>query len=212
MHCQGKAETDCHSKSKVNVPFRFLEFFSPGAEFVVASIAIRAVHATGNAFVITATFTYAALAFDKSVATVFVSAWNHSYIKSLFLASFQSMTRIAMNFAQLLGPVVGGAIYQAGGFYLPFLTMGLLQFFMGLVCIFCLPRLSSSTDGRSAGKKISIVKVLKIPTIWFSFMAFIVATVCNGFLSINLEPQVNCLLNAVEHVTFNLFFAGAEAV
>ena len=40
---------------------------------------------------------------------------------------FQSLTRIAMNFAQLLGPVVGGAIYQAGGFYLPFLTMGTLQ-------------------------------------------------------------------------------------
>ena len=39
--------------------------------------------------------------------------------------------------------------------------------------------------------KISIVNVLKIPTIWFSFMAFIVATVCNGFLSINLEPKVN---------------------
>ena len=39
----------------------------------------------------------------------------------------QSLTRIAMNFAQLLGPVVGGAIYQAGGFYLPFLTMGTLQ-------------------------------------------------------------------------------------
>ena len=38
--------------------------------------------------------------------------------------------------------------------------------------------------------KISIVNVLKIPTIWFSFMAFIVATVCNGFLSINLEPKV----------------------
>ena len=32
-----------------------------------------------------------------------------------------------MNFAQLLGPMVGGAIYQAGGFYLPFLTMGSLQ-------------------------------------------------------------------------------------
>ena len=40
------------------------------------------------------------------------------------------------------------------------------------------------------GLKISIVNVLKIPTIWFSFMAFIVATVCNGFLSINLEPKV----------------------
>lgn len=36
-------------------------------------------------------------------------------------------------------------------------------------------------------------KMLTIPTIWFSFLAFIVATVCNGFLSVNLEPQVNIL-------------------
>ena len=56
---------------------RFLEFFPPSIEFVVASIAIRAVHATGNAFVITATFTYAAGAFDKSVGTVFVRIYYH---------------------------------------------------------------------------------------------------------------------------------------
>jgi len=32
--------------------------------------------------------------------------------------------------------------------------------------------------------------ILKIPSIWFSFVTFIVATMCNGFLSINLEPKV----------------------
>lgn len=104
-----------------------------------------------------------------------------------------------MNFAQLLGPMAGGAIYQAGGFYLPFLSMGILQMAMGVVCIFALPSESCLCTGNSAvdsskerqrRSQISIVKVLKIPTIWFSFMAFIVATMCNGFLSINLEPQV----------------------
>ena len=43
-----------------------------------------------------------------------------------------------MNGAQLLGPLVGGAIYQAGGFYLPFVTMGSLQVLVGLISIFCL--------------------------------------------------------------------------
>ena len=38
--------------------------------------------------------------------------------------------------------------------------------------------------------KVSVCGVLSIPTVWFSFTAFIVATACNGFLSINLEPQV----------------------
>lgn len=34
------------------------------------------------------------------------------------------------------------------------------------------------------------MQILAIPTIWFSFATFIVATACNGFLSINLEPKV----------------------
>ena len=38
--------------------------------------------------------------------------------------------------------------------------------------------------------QVSLLKMLRIPTIWFSFLAFIVATVCNGFLSVNLEPKV----------------------
>ena len=98
-----------------------------------------------------------------------------------------------MNFAQLLGPVVGGAICQAGGFYLPFLAMGAFQILMAFVTIFCLPHLEqglSPVNSVAAAKKISIVKMLRIPTIWFSFTSFIVATMCNGFLSINLEPKV----------------------
>ena len=51
---------------------------------------------------------------------------------------------------------------------------------------------SEVTDKRKTelSKKVGIMNVLKIPTIWFSFVTFIVATVCNGFLSINLEPRV----------------------
>ena len=32
--------------------------------------------------------------------------------------------------------------------------------------------------------------MMLIPSIWFSFVAFVVATMCNGFLSVNLEPKV----------------------
>jgi len=161
----------------------FLEFFSPGVWFVVTAVLIRAVHATGNAFVITATFTYCAIEFDKAVGQIF------------------SLTRAVMNIAQLLGPLVGGAIYQAGGFYLPFVTMGALQFIVGIISIFFLPQPSnrnnqsseneqSNEDKKVPTKNISIMQILAIPTIWFSFVTFVVATVCNGFLSINLEPKV----------------------
>ena len=31
---------------------------------------------------------------------------------------------------------------------------------------------------------------MSIPTIWFSFLSFVIATMCNGFLSVNMEPEV----------------------
>ena len=49
----------------------------------------------------------------------------------------------------------------------------------------------SNDEDRDKMKTISIMQILAIPTIWFSFATFIVATACNGFLSINLEPKVN---------------------
>jgi hypothetical protein len=53
--------------------FSFLEFFPPGWCFVVTSVLIRVIHATGNALVITATFTYAAMEFQQAVGKIFVS-------------------------------------------------------------------------------------------------------------------------------------------
>jgi hypothetical protein len=53
---------------------RFLEFFPAGWQFVLTAVAIRAVHATGNALVITTTFTYAAIEFQHSVGKIFVSS------------------------------------------------------------------------------------------------------------------------------------------
>jgi len=51
---------------------RFLQFFRPGWEFVAAAIVLRVVHATGNALVITATFSFTAIEFQDCVGIVFV--------------------------------------------------------------------------------------------------------------------------------------------
>jgi len=172
----------------------FLQFFPPDWSFVVTAVFIRIVHATGNAMVIVATFSYSAVEFSDSVGTMF------------------SFTRTAMNFAQLLGPSLGGAIYQCGGFYLPFVTMGAMQCGMGLVMLCILPNISeyeaqrhNQADNPDSGRpirRVTIRNVLSIPTIWFSFLTFIVATMCNGFLSINLEPKL------LRHFNLEPFYVG----
>ena len=61
---------------------------------------------------------------------------------------------------------------------------------------------NSEIKKKSALKTISILHILAIPSIWFSFVTFIVATVCNGFLSINLEPKVSRNMKAVFYTIF----------
>jgi len=164
-----------------------LEFFDPGTYFLTLAVAIRIVHAVSNAFNITSSFTYTATEFPNSIAKVF------------------SLTRAAMNVAQLFGPWLGGILYELSGFYLPFLVLGLIQIGLSLVAMACMPGPdteeesddeegeddhSSPAGRRKKKKKASVFNMLGIATIWYSFSAFIVATVCNGFLSVNLEPQV----------------------
>jgi len=157
-----------------------LEFFSAGPSFLAIAVIIRICHAICNAMVITASFTYTACEFPSSVAKIF------------------SLTRTAMNIAQMGGPWLGGMLYEQDGFYLPFLVMGCLQVLVSVFAVCVLPKpeeeededADASATNRKKKGKVSLMKVLKIPTIWFSFLAFIVATICNGFLSVNLEPKV----------------------
>jgi hypothetical protein len=60
------------AKQKKYCSDSFLEFFPPGWNFVVTSVLIRVIHAAGNALVITATFTYAAMEFQQAVGQIFV--------------------------------------------------------------------------------------------------------------------------------------------
>ena len=68
--------------------------------------------------------------------------------------------------------------------------LGSLAGFFYFMLLLCFPVKAPPTTGRHAHMKVTVINMLKIPKIWVSFGTFIVATACNGFLSINLEPQV----------------------
>jgi len=159
----------------------FLEFFQPGIVFICVSVLIRVFHAISNAMVITSTFTYTAMEFPASVARIF------------------AVTRGVMNVAQFGGPMLGGLLYEAGGFACPFVIFGSMQVCFSLFSFIVMESPEQEDDDmgcdshmkhKKKKSKVSVSAMLCIPTVWFSFTAFIIATVCNGFLSINLEPQV----------------------
>lgn len=95
-----------------------------------------------------------------------------------------------MNIAQLAGPIIGGALYEAGGFKLPFFIMGCIQTVMAFATFPFLPDYDESFYDKGSMKPVSFKSILSIPSVWVPFCTFIVSTLANGFLSINLEPQV----------------------
>eukprot|EP00092_Neocalanus_flemingeri_P041760 GFUD01045483.1.p1 GENE.GFUD01045483.1~~GFUD01045483.1.p1 ORF type:complete len:563 (-),score=82.87 GFUD01045483.1:53-1741(-) len=164
----------------------FLEFFPPGLQFLVFSVLLRIVQATSNAMVVTASFTYTAAFFPKSVGKIF------------------SATRCVINVAKLGGPMFGGLLYEFGGFVCPFVTFGVMQAILAFFSALTLPQLDFSEDEdlKKNKGKVSVLKIFSIPTVWFSFLAFIVSTLCSGMLSVNLEPQV------LRHFNFSPFYVG----
>jgi len=156
----------------------FLEFFEDGSQFIVFSVLMRVFNSVANALIITSSFSYQAMEFPESVAKVF------------------SFVRMVMNVSQMVGPSIGGILIQYGGFHFPFVVLGVIQGFTALVAIFLLPppqaKMEDELDISHKNKKnkLSVCKILSIPTIWFSFSAFIIATMCNGFLSVSMEPAI----------------------
>ncbi len=68
----------------------------------------------------------------------------------LMVFLLQSLTRTAMNVAQMCGPFIGGAFLGAGGFYLPFVIMGGVQICMAVVSLPLLPECISECKKKNA--------------------------------------------------------------
>merc|ERR1719221_1831489 len=83
-----------------------------------------------------------------------------------------SITRAVMNVTQLFGPLIGGVMHEAGGFCLPFAVMGAFQVVLAFLSVFLMPRPFFPEDSRDYGpskkkNKLTVSKILRIPTIWF---------------------------------------------
>lgn len=53
----------------------------------------------------------------------------------------------------IVGPMVGGFLYQLGGYFLPFVTLGLLLFLTAVITLCVLPKHNQTVQhGQSSGK------------------------------------------------------------
>lgn len=137
--------------------------------FIILSFIIRIVEAMGNAAFLTASFAIIAKEFPDNVATTFAS-----------LETFFGLGLI-------VGPTVGGALYDAGGYILPFAVMGSALFASAILTAIVLPK---HEYGRDKEKGPSVFKVLKIPGIVIATASIIVTSSSIGFLQATLEPHL----------------------
>ena len=57
------------------------------------------------------------------------------------VATIMSWTEMAFGLGYSIGPAIGGALYDLGGFKLPFITVGSIALVMAIALIFLIPGL-----------------------------------------------------------------------
>ncbi|XP_065163951.1 MFS-type transporter SLC18B1-like [Atheta coriaria] len=137
--------------------------------FITLSLIIRVIEAMGNAAFLTASFAIIAKEFPDNVATTFAS-----------LETFFGLGLI-------VGPTVGGALYQIGGYTVPFAVMGTALFLSAIMTNFTLPKHEQGTDVETGS---SIWATLKIPGVLLAASSIIVTSMSIGFLQATLEPHL----------------------
>ncbi|NP_001153495.1 uncharacterized protein LOC100123296 precursor [Nasonia vitripennis] len=139
--------------------------------FIILSFVIRIVEALGNAAFLTASFAIIAKEFPNNVATTFAS-----------LETFFGLGLI-------VGPTVGGALFQLGGYTTPFAVLGSALFLAAVMTAFVLPHHENNEeDNHSIEGK--FMKVLRIPGVLVATASIVVTSMSIGFLQATLEPHL----------------------
>ena len=159
-----------------SVIFGVLDRIQDGQWFITASIIVRSIEAVGNSGFLTASFSIIAQEFPDRVATMF--------------ASLETFFGIGL----IVGPSVGGALFQVGGYTLPFVVMGSILICVACSTYFVLPseydQCSSVVSGDSISERRGLLDALKVPAISFAAYSIVCAAISIGFIQTTLEPHM----------------------
>jgi MFS family permease len=153
-----------------SICFGFLDRIEDGKTFLALSFTFRIIEACGNAAFLTGSFSMIAKEFPDNVATMF--------------AILETFFGIGM----ILGPTVGGALYELGGFTLPFACLGSVLVASALFCSFMLPTCIDTHERTT--EKPSMLQALKVPSICMAMYSVACAACSLGFIQATMEPHL----------------------
>jgi len=161
------------------VLFGLLDKLENGKVFLAFSFVLRIIAAAGNGAFLTGSFSLIAKEFPENVATMFA-----------ILETFFGL-------GMILGPFIGGVLYEIGGFILPFVILGGALIAATLFVVVVLPRSRDAQQDNS--EKPSMMKALKVPSIVMACYSVACAAASLGFLQATLEPHLReYKMNAVQ--------------
>lgn len=125
-----------------------------------------------------------------------VIAWNAviSILMKLFpekVSTIMSWTEMLFGLGYTLGPALGSALYQKGGFMLPFLVVGSIGFLIALALLFTIPSIQTEPRSTSLDDNCLTLKtVFKSWSILLPFIDLFVSLFGYGMIMAMLEPHL----------------------
>ncbi|KAL7632070.1 UNVERIFIED_CONTAM: hypothetical protein RMT77_017611 [Armadillidium vulgare] len=152
--------------------FGFLNSIYDTDVFLTFSLLIRIVESFGYTTFIVTAFSIIAEEFFDDIATV--------------MACFESCLGLGL----IIGPGIGGVLYEYGGFTIPFLVTGLLILFIGVLTLFIE---SSKRDSYFTIKYKDACSLIKRPECILAIWSLYGATFTVGFTDATLSSHLNHL-------------------
>ncbi|XP_071943949.1 MFS-type transporter SLC18B1-like [Antedon mediterranea] len=151
-----------------NIVFGFLDKLDPGLEFVIFCAVTRSLEALGTAAVVTAGLSLIANKFPDAIGQV------------------MGTVEVFVGVGLMIGPFIGGVLYEIGGYTLPFAVLGGVMLLHSFLLLFILP-LDDEYIRTQSG---SYIWLLSIPGTWVATSASFIGAASATFLDPTLSPEL----------------------
>ncbi|ESO99372.1 hypothetical protein LOTGIDRAFT_113544 [Lottia gigantea] len=156
-----------------SILFGVLDKCPPGDIFIAMCFLCRTIEALGTSMFITASFAIMAFEFPNHVATVF--------------GALETFTGLGL----MLGPPIGGALYELGGYGLPFWVLGSILITCGTVSLFLMPSPKGKCDWFRSNSERSVLSLLRSPLVVVTGLAIFSASYSLGFMDPTLASHLD---------------------
>ncbi|XP_077989873.1 MFS-type transporter SLC18B1-like [Glandiceps talaboti] len=149
--------------------YRFLDRLEKGTEFVAYCFLVRGVEALGASASYTSSYAIMAKDFPDNLATVV------------------GISEIFTGLGFMIGPPLGGYLYQVSGYTVPFASLGTFTLIIAGLNIFILPNQSGNAITESG----SLLKYLMMPASWLTVICVLTQGMAYSFLDPVLAKHLN---------------------